>query len=315
MLTRRRVDLNVTLGSGTGSSQPTKFVETGGAGITLSGLRTSVEIANWGLPVGCEAFVRVWGVRQSIMNQLSTLGIVFNLVPNNTLSIAVGDDDSLLGGRSTIFNGTIYYAYGEYSNQPDVPFVMLCKLLGSEQVTPAKPKSYTGSTDVATVVKQIAGELGLGFENNGVDAKVARPYLPGSLVKQISAICRAGRALWAVVDGKVVIWPRGKNREDSGSLPVVSPDNGMIGYPAFTQQGIIVKTVFDPQITVGKLIQVESSILAGIGQAGLGANFPTQWAVNKIDLRLESELPNGDWMMTIYAYNPGYAKTIIPPGK
>lgn len=313
MLIRRKIELTVQLSRDTGTAQPTKFAESGSSSIQISGLRTSVEIVNSGTPVGCEAYVRVWGVRQSLMNQLSTLGLVFNLVPRNTLSIAVGDAES---GLSTIFNGTIREAYADYSAQPDVPFVMVCTLLGTEAVAPAKPSSFKSSADVATVVSGLARQLGMGFENNGVSIKLSRPYLYGSLRDQVDRICRHAGVAWAVVNGNTLaIWPRDKNRTARGSVPVISPENGMVGYPAFTQQGIIVKTVFNPQIAVGALVEVRSSLLSGIGAAAPQVNFPTQWAINKVDLQLESEVPNGDWLMTLYAYNPGFSRTIIPPAR
>lgn len=311
--TRRILDFQVTLASSTGTNQPGTFVESGANNIIFpSGLRASVDIINSGLPVGCEAHVRVWGLRQSLMNQLSTLGKVFNLVPKNVLTINAGDED----GLSLVFSGVIIYAYADYSAQPDVPFVFMCQLLGTEAVAPALPSSYTGTTDVATVVAGLARLIGLGFENNGVTAKLPRPYLSGSVLKQIDDACDQTGTLWAVDSGKnaVVIWPLGKNRE-GGDIPTISRDTGMIGYPSFTQQGIIVKTIFDPKISVGQLIKVESSVLSGIGAAAPQVNFPTQWAVNKVDLRLESEMPNGNWMMTLYAYNPGYARAIIPPAR
>ena len=41
----------------------------------------------------------------------------------------------------------------------------------------------------------------------------------------------------------------------------------MISYPAFTQQGVIVKTLFDPTISFGSLVQVKSSLLSAIASA------------------------------------------------
>jgi len=82
-----------------------------------------------------------------------------------------------------------------------------------------------------------------------------------------------------------------------------------------------VKTLFNPQIAFGGLVQVRSSLLGAIAAAqpnqanatGNTTTFPTQWAVNKLDLDLEANLPNGQWMSSVYAYNPNYARSIIPP--
>jgi len=38
----------------------------------------------------------------------------------------------------------------------------------------------------------------------------------------------------------LIIWPKGGSR--GGSIPLVSRDTGMIGYPSYTQNGIVVST-------------------------------------------------------------------------
>lgn len=312
-LIRRALAFDVTLAGQTGQPQPTTFAGTSSGSTTIEGLRASVEIINSGSPVGCEAYVRIWGMKQSLMNQLSTLGLVFNQVPKNVLTIRAGDAK---GGMSGIFTGTIYHAYPDYSSQPDVPFIFMCTLMGYESVAPAKPSTFTGATDVATIVSGLARQMGMGFENNGVDAKANRPYLSGSLRKQVDDICRYHKTAWAIVNGNTLaIWPIGKSRDGKGNIPVISPETGMIDYPAFTQQGIIVKSIFNPTLSVGQKIRVDSSLLTGIAAASATVNFPTEWAINKVDLKLEAEMPEGVWMMTMYAYNPGYARSVIPPAR
>jgi hypothetical protein len=193
----------------------------------------------------------------SLMNQLATLGLVFNLVPKNTLTIMAGDDES---GMSTVFGGTIWAAYGDYASQPNVPFHFEC-LAGAADAAIAVPaSSFTGSTDVATIMSGLARQMGLGFENNGVSVKLSSPYLSGSAKVQAQKVADWAGIEWTIDDGKLAIWPKGGNR-NTPNVPTISPSTGMISYPAFTQQGIIVKTVFNPQISFGSLIKVESSLL------------------------------------------------------
>lgn len=311
---RRLISASVSLAQSSGTSQPTTFAESGGSSVTIQGSRTSVRISNSGSPADGRAQVKVWGMTPSLMNQLSTLGLVFNLVPRNTLTISAGDEDS---GMSAVFSGTIYAAYGDYSGQPDVPFIFECLAGVADAVAPATPTSFAGSTDVANLMSGIARQMNLGFENNGVSATLTSPYLAGSLMVQARRVADAAGIEWGIVGGATLaIWPRGGNR-NTPSVPVISPDTGMIGYPAFTQQGIIVRTLFDPQISFGSLVEVRSSVLSSIAQAQQGqqaaSSFPSQWAVNKLDLALDSLLPKGQWMSTVHAYNPGYAKAIVPP--
>jgi hypothetical protein len=164
-----------------------------------------------------------------------------------------------------------------------------------------------------------ARQMNLGFENNNITVNLTHAYFSGSARTQAQKCAEAAGIEWGIVNGNTLaIWPRGGNR-NTPSIPEVSPATGMISYPSFTQQGIIVKTVFNPLISFGSLITVKSTLLSGIASAqqqtsqSATQTFPTQWAVNKLDLDLDSLMPKGQWLSTIFAYNPGYAKAIIPP--
>jgi hypothetical protein len=313
---KRKIEMAVQLASNSGTNQPNAFAESGTNTVTLKGLRTRVRIQNSGSPADCRSQVQVYGMSASLMNQLSTLGLVFNLVPKNTLTITAGDEG---GALTTVFSGTIYSAYGDYASQPDVPFHFECLSGVASAVAPAPVSSFTGSTSVETIMSGLARQMNLGFENNGVDIQLASPYLSGSLWVQAQKVAEHAGINWGVFNGQTLaIWKKGGNR-DTPDVPLISPATGMIGYPAFTQQGIIVKTLFNPRVSFGQLIKVESDLLSGISAAqkkNAAPNtsiFPTQWAVNKLDLLLDTETPKGDWQSVVYAYNPSYSKAIIPP--
>ena len=68
----------------------TTFAGTGSNQITLSGHRTRCRIANAGAPSASTADVTIFGMDQSIMNQLATLGILVNQVSQNTILVSAG---------------------------------------------------------------------------------------------------------------------------------------------------------------------------------------------------------------------------------
>ena len=76
----------------------------------------------------------------------------------------------------------------------------------------------------------------------------------------------------------------------------------MIGYPTFTQQGIIVKNLFDPTIKFFGKVSVQSSVVQ-----------TATWVVNKMDLSLDTLVPKGDWMAVLFCYGSAPAEPIIPP--
>ncbi len=310
---QRRIRLKVQLANRSGTNQPNTFEESGTDTVTVNDARAMVRIANSGTPSDNVADVRVYGLTPSLMNQFATLGMVFNLVPNNKLTIDAGSEN---GDFTNVFTGTIFAAYGDFSSQPDVPFHFACKPYAADSVINIPASSFPGTSRVADIMSGFARQMNLGFRNNGVTATLENAIYRGSARRQAEQCARDAGISWGIIDGRLEIWPLGGSRE-TPTIPVISPATGMIAYPAFTQQGILVKTVFNPQISFGGLIKVESTVLAGIAatQAANPIRFPTVWAVNKIDHALDAIAPRGDWMSTIYAYNPNYARTIIPQAR
>lgn len=320
--TVKQLQAVVQLAPNTGTNQPNTFAGTSSNTLTVSsfgsppsgGLRMSVRIQNSGAPADGRAQVKIWGLPPSIMNQLSTLGLVFNLVPKNTITISAGDAN----GMSTVFTGTIWQAYADYSAMPDVPFVFECLIGAADAVLSVPPTSYASAAQVADIAAGIARQMNIGFQNFAVAGTLRNVYLRGSAKQQMDTLARHAGFTWGYINGgsTVGIWPLGTSTtQTAATAPVVSPSTGQILYPAFTQQGIIVYSLFNPQIAFGGLIQVDSSLLQGIAQAqgAKGSPFPSRWAVNKLDLALDALVPKGQWMATIYAYNPGAAKSIMPP--
>jgi hypothetical protein len=320
--TQKLIDITVELAANSQTNQPNVFAGTSSNSVTLSGSRTSVRIQNAGAPVNQTAEVKIWGIAPSLMNELSTLGLVYDIVPRNILTIKAGDTAT---GMPTVFSGTIWGAYGDYSSQPDVPFVFFCNQAGYEAAAPGATSSFTGPTDVAAIMSGLARKMNFGFENNGVSVILRSsggggPTYRGSYWLQAFQAARDARIQWGIVNGQsgglvLAIWPNGKSRA-TANPPLISPGTGMIDYPAFTQNGIIVKTLFNPLISYGGLVKIQSSLLSGVLSAQKAQNpafnlpASSTWAVNKVDLALDSLVPHGEWMSMVNAWNPNYPQPI-----
>lgn len=293
--TQKLIEIDVALAPDPETNQPRQF-DNGNNSVTLTG-RASVRVQLSGAPVGSTAQVLVWGLTPSLMNQLSTLGLVFQLIPQNTLTIRAGD---AVSGLATVFVGTIRSAIADFNRAPDVPFVFECVAGLLNQVIPAKASSYPGPVDAANVMQTLAGLMGYGFENNGVTAKLPASYFPGTVADQWKKVAQDAGIEANIVPGAsgnqvLAIWPKGGSR--SGTVPLVSPDTGMIGYPAYSQVGITVKTIFNPQIGFGGQIQIKSSLPRATGK----------WVVLRMDHALDSLLPEGAWETTLSCFNPNFA--------
>lgn len=281
-LTKKRLALTITLGTG-------EFGDTVGSTATVTGLRMSAEIVNVIGNYQGTMQLRAYGLSPEMMNKLTTIGpIATAMLGKNKVLLAAGDD---VDGMSTIYEGSIINAWGDYNSAPDVAFNLLAQAGAVGALKPILPLSPgEASADVAQMMSTLAKEMGLGFENSGVTARMSYPYFDRSGLAQLQAIASAADVEYTIDRGTLAIWPRGGTR--AGDV-LVSPTTGMIGYPSFSSQGISITTLFDRRIKVGNLVQVESSLAMARGG----------WKALKVSHSLSSETPGGPWFTKVEGWN------------
>lgn len=281
-LSHKRIDVTFTKG-GDG-----RFAESGTDTVKLSGLRASAVVAKAGGVSMSSLQLRLWGLTLSKMNDLSTLGLTVTterLVLNNTVIVEAGDDDA---GMSVIFRGTVYDAWADFQGMPDVVFHVSANLGLYQAAKPVASTGYRGAVDVATLLSGMAGLAGWNFQNNGVTGKLADAYYPGTAWDQIQAVAADANINVHVDDGAaptLVIWPKGQARD--GQVPLINRDTGMIGYPAYANNGIIVTTRFNPAIGFGQRVKVETDLAS--------RNPSGEWIVTTLVHSLDAEVPRGRW--------------------
>ncbi len=281
---QRKINVVFTLGIGT-------WGQSGADTVTLSGLRVSAEITKAGGKSMGELQMRVYGMTQSQMNKLSTLGMMVQEVRRNNVAIMAGDD---VNGMSLVYEGTIFDAWVDHEGDPETVFNVIGHAGLFEAIKPVPARSYSGTADAAVIMADIAGQMGLAFENNGVSVPLSNPYYAGTARVQAERCADAANINWIIDNGKLAIWPMGGSR--GGVVPLISPATGMVGYPAYNSSGIVVKSLFNPSIVYGGAIEVQSSLTPACGK----------WVVQTLAYNLESETPNGAWFCQMRATPPGY---------
>lgn len=273
---RKRIDVSFALANG-------QFAG-GGNSHTVSGLRVMCMIESTGGESQSRLQLVIFGLPLSVMNQLSTVGAQIDQIYKNQVTVFAGDDEI---GMSMVFQGQIIKAFVEGSAPPNVAFVVLGRPGHFDMVKPVKPISIQGSADAAGMMSQIAGQMGLSFENNGVTAKLANPYYPGTAMSQMMAIARHC-GFDAIIDrGVLAIVPPDETR--SSGTPLISPQTGMVGYPRFDQASVEVTSYYKPEVRCLGDIQIQSELTPACGI----------WKVVSITYELESETPGGKWFQTM----------------
>ncbi len=290
--TKRKIELAFQLMDGT------RFAGTNSNIITLSGLRCSVSIVKSGGAGMTTTQLRVFGLSPSLMAQLGTYGAPPDAATSTVVQVSAGDDEA---GLAVVAVGNIQSAMADYAQAPEVAFSITAFTGLVDAIKPAKPTSINGGADCARIVESLAKIMGYQFENNGVNVRVSHPYLSGSARMQVQEIAEAGEFNWVIDHKTLAIWP--KNGFRAGVPVVFSPATGMVGFPTFTTQGVIVKALLNPAVKYGQQIKVESSLQPACGL----------WNVINLSYELQSETPNGAWFMTMEALSPNYSESVNAP--
>jgi hypothetical protein len=279
-MTFARKEIEVTISLGTG-----QFGETGANTVTLSGLRVKADIQQFGGNAMPQVQLRIFGLPMQMINQLTTIGpINSSIMYQNSVLIAAGDEGSAL---TTIYSGTIWQAWGDFNQMPDASLNIVALGGLAASLKPVGASSYPSSADVGTIMQSLATTAGFGFVNSDVSVQLSNPYFPGTALAQIRACARAANINFAIDNGTLHIWPKGNAR--NGTTPLISPATGLVGYPAFSSNGLMLTTIFNPDVVIGGMIQVQSSLTPACGQ----------WIATQISHSLESETPDGQWFTHI----------------
>jgi hypothetical protein len=247
---------------------------------SVSGMRVSARISSYGEGSMTMANARIWGMPQDQMNQLSTLGMNVLAVPNGQSQVTITAGD-LVNGMFQVYQGTVINAWSDYSAAPQVPFNIECALGVGAAVSSTPATSINGAGDVAGMMQTLAGAAGFSFSNNGVNAKIRYPYFAGSPRDQMLAIVDAAQIDWDVSLNSVTIFPRSGYRDSNNIM--VSPGNGLVGYPSFIFQGVACRVLFNPQLRYGSQVTIQGSSVAPANGT---------WKVCKLEHEIDSLLPN-----------------------
>jgi hypothetical protein len=277
---KKRLRFDITLGADTFGNKGNK--------VSMMGFRATADITKVaGIQTG-ELIAKIFGVSQSDMDSITTL--VMQSAVNgamvympNTIEVFAIDGDT----ETLVFTGNIVNAWGDYQGAPDVFLYIKAQAGLFNQLRSATPSSTKGAVDVATLMGQLAKDMGYKFESNGVKVTLTDVYLANTKLEQAKELARAAGVDFVLDDDTVAIVPRNGSR--AGIVPIISPSSGLVGYPTFDANGVLFQTLFDPAIRFMGEVILKTSIKRAEGT----------WTVLQMSHRLESETPGGAWFSTV----------------
>lgn len=280
--TKKCLDVELTLMSGTFSG--------GKNTVYLKGHRVSAHVLQPGAPDMGQMQAAIYGIPLSDMNKMTTMGRQFALREANSIKLYAYEEGA---SPSLVFAGTISDAWADMQAAPTVCFRVAAHAGLAGAVKQVDPTTMSGSVKVADVMKQVCKKGEWQFENNGVDAVLNNPYLPGSAFRQAISVMKATRCLMTIDKDTLAIWKPGGSR--AGQIPLISPQTGMVGYPRYRQVAVDVTTQYLPTIQFGGKIKIQSDLTPACGE----------WSVVYVEHELESEIVNGKWFTIIQTGGDG----------
>jgi len=255
--------------------------------ITVEGLPTTVDIQKQGGDERPSCTVTIGNLNIDVVKQLTTLSFRPLQRFKNQITVNAGEVGKQL---QTIFIGDFENAYGEFQNAPTMNLMVkaIAAQHGALMATPAT--SVDGTEQVAKLMEQWAVEAGCTLENKGVNASVKNVVYRGSPVDKAKTLARDVGIDLIIDDGKFIITPNGQAVD--GNAVLIDPKHGLLGYPAFSNDGIEFNMIFDPNVKIGGLVKIESIVPRASGI----------WKVTKITTKLEAYVPNGgSWNSSVSA--------------
>lgn len=279
---RRRLRVTFQLATGTFSKAGDPDT------IVLEDFRTKVEIHAPGGYEFAQCKVMVYGIDKQVMDRMTVINYQNLDFMRNMVKVEATDANGLF---STIFLGVVLQSFPQYEGAPDVPFFVEARsgMIGSLQKSSAK--SYPGAQKVSVIMSELAKELNLTLENNGVDSTLTDQYLSGTPFQKVQAVASAARIQYwsSPEEGVLAIAPMSSPRK---SDPVTyNVDTGLVGWPKKLHVGIAYTALFLPQIYHGGRIKMESSVPACNGE----------WYIIGMSHRLEAMAPGGAWFTDFVA--------------
>ena len=261
--------------------------------LELNGLQVSAVI-NLAGGTQCSARLQmhIWGMTLQQMDQYSSVGSQLVAVAENSVTVMAGNQGAPM---SNAFEGTIYRAFMDFSSIPNVAFVVSGVAGLYQRALPSVPNQYAGPHAAENIIATLAQRGGFLFVNaGGAHAILRDQYVYGSVVQQIEQVAAAAGFPVEIAKGTVTIWPNLGFR-DTLVIPV-NASLGMVGYPTYYEAGFIVKTQYNPDIEMGRQIQLASTIPKANGL----------WPVQTVTHELSTQQQGGPWFTTARLAPPPY---------
>lgn len=219
----------------------------------------------------------------NLMQRLTVLSFRQLQTYNNVLKVEAGE-----GGKTPdlVFQGEITSAVPDFNDDGTATFHIEAASGFYPLQMGTAPVSVDTDTTIEYLFKQFADEAGYTLENNGVTGSVSNCVFTGSPIQKARQLAKQTGVDLLIDNNTLVILPSYEDSREGGTVPLLSKDSGLLGYPSFSNDGISARCLFIPQLQIGGLVKIESIVPKATGV----------WRVTKLSHTLEANMSTGgEW--------------------
>ncbi|HFX7230514.1 TPA: hypothetical protein ACIFST_000049 [Citrobacter farmeri] len=260
------------------ANETSSFDEKGNNKISISEVRSTVSFQSAGNLFGTQVNVSLFGLSMELLASLSSkaMGLFGSDTERISMKIYVGD--------TAIFVGYMTSSIANMNTAPNSALMITATANADLQNKPSPPFSFNGATPVTSVITAICKAAGYSPYITGLDGIVAtNPHYEGSIFNQLEKLCDDFEIAMSVASPTITFWPQNEKKDDV--MPLISPEYGLIGYPIFSNGGVMFQTQFSTLLTTGRNVKLITSLPHASGT----------YKLTSVSHELSSWMPDGPW--------------------
>lgn len=246
--------------------------------ISISNVMATVSCQSSGNLFGTQVSVGIYGLGIELLAALSSkaMGLYGSNTDSVSLNIYVDD--------VTLFAGYLTSSIANMNSLPNSSLMITATANADLQNKTASPFSFNGSTPLTSALTAICKNAGYSPLITGLEGKtLTNPHYSGSVFDQLEQICYDMKISMSVMKPQISFWDTEKQKDDV--VPLASPEYGLIGYPIFSNGGVMFQTQFSTLLTTGRIIQLQTSL----------PNASGNYTLTTVTHELSSWVEDGPW--------------------
>lgn len=227
---------------------------------------------------GTQVSVSIYGLGIELLAALSSKAMGLYGPDTDRVSLNIYVEDI------TIFAGFLTSSIANMNSLPNSSLMITATANADLQNKTASPFSFNGATPLTSVLTAICKNAGYSPLITGLEGKtLTNPHYSGSVFDQLEQICYDMKVSMSVMSPQISFWDTEKERDTV--VPLVSPDYGLIGYPIFSNGGVMFQTQFSTLLTTGRKIKLSTSL----------PNASGNYTLTNVTHELSSWVEDGPW--------------------